>query len=51
MKELPELPKKDLPELPEKEKLIFRIEPKGPLPTFPDIKKQDMDALVKEVQS
>ncbi|MCD4759710.1 type II/IV secretion system ATPase subunit [archaeon] len=59
MKELPELPRKKsivssinrlpemvdkkFPEMPDKEKTIFKIEPAGELPSFPKVKKQEIN--------
>ena len=43
MKKLPEMPKKELPEMPEKEATIFKIEPPGELPDFPDMKKEQVN--------
>ena len=34
---------KKLPEMPSKEENIFKIEPSVEIPTFPDVKKQEMN--------
>jgi len=40
---LPQLSTGKLPEMPHKEETIFKIEPLTEIPTFPDVKKQDVN--------
>jgi len=43
MNSLPELPSKGLPELPEKEETIFKLDPPGEIPVFPEVDKRQVN--------